>query len=196
MSGDANVIRMESAGAALRDSFLRWQCRLRQMIMREQMGRPDEGVAPEATPHGAEAPIGRIITVLSKKPTASKVMEMRHMARRTQDPAQRRESALRFFSEMYYQNALEFSDMMTATFAPGAATAEALESARRCVLTFDRYAQRYDLRCRVWRLGEHNPLWQATYWHNALFNPNLPADLVILGFEPDWSDSTAEPSPV
>jgi hypothetical protein len=29
-----------------------------------------------------------------------------------------------------------------------------------------------------------------------LFNPGLAADTIILGFEPDWPRSTADPSPV
>ena len=48
----------------------------------------------------------------------------------------------------------------------------------------------------VWKLTGKNPLWQATYWHNAPFNPSLPADTVILGFEPDWNRSSADPSPI
>jgi len=118
------------------------------------------------------------------------------MVRRTNDPAQRRQSALNFFTETYYQRAAEFSDILTATFPPGSPGAAAIRDAGRATMTFEAYSQRFDLDCRVWSLAEHNPLWQATYWHNSLFNPNLPTDAVILGFEPDWSRSSAEPSPV
>ena len=28
--------------------------------------------------------------------------------------------------------------------------------------------------------------YQATYWHNRLFNPNRPAAVKVLVFTPDW----------
>ena len=57
---------------------------------------------------------------------------------------------------------------------------------------FEAYAQRYTLDCRVWRLTDKNMLHRATMAHNRLFNPALPGDTVVLGFEPDWSASIAE----
>lgn len=196
MSEGAEIVRMASLDMALRDSFLRWQCRIRQMMMRENEGRPSEGVLPEVLLPGADASMGAIITVLSKGPEYSKTMEMQHMVRKTKDPALRRESALKFFSETYYQKGREFSDMLTATFAPGSQGAEAIRNAGYCRLEFSAFNQAYSLHCKVWALGENNPLWQSTYWHNMLFNPNLPADTTILGFEPDWSQCSADPSPV
>jgi len=180
---------------ALRTAFLRWQCRVRQIIMREHRGRPAEGIVPAVTLAGETEPLGHIITVMVKAPHASKTPEMRHMVQRTHDPAARREAALKLFSEFYYQKPDEFSDTLTATFPPDSAGAARIRAAERCRLTFQAFNQRFDLDCRVWRLAEQNPLWQATYWHNLLFNPALPADTVVLGFEPDWTRSTAEPWP-
>ena len=60
-------------------------------------------------------------------------------------------------------------------------------------LVFDAYAQVFDLSCKVWRLASHNPLYQATMAHNRLFNPNLPGETEVLGFEPDWATSTSDP---
>ena len=180
---------------ALKSAFMYWQCRVRQMMMREDQGRPGDGITPAVTLAGQDEPLGDIITVMSKAPHASKTPEMRHMAQRTNDPAQRRETALKFFSEFYYQKADEFSDILTATFPPGSAGAAKIREAVRCTLSFSAFSQRFDLECRVWLLAERNPLWQATYWHNMLFNPGLSADTVILGFEPDWSASRADPPP-
>ena len=189
------IVRMTSAGTDLRDSFMRWQCRVRQIMMRDGRGRPGEAITPALTLPGAEAPMGHVITVMSKAPQYSRTPEMRHMARKTNDPALRREAALTFFSEYYYQRAAEFSDILTATFPPDSPGASRIRAAGQVTLTFAAYNQRYDLACRVWTLAGHNPLHQATYWHNLLFNPGLAADTIILGFEPDWSRSTAGPSP-
>ena len=117
MAGE--VLRMESANSALRENFLRWQCRVRQLSMREAQGRPGPGVVADVTLPGEAEPMGAVITVMSKSPQFSKTPELEHMARRTNDPAQIREAALRYFSETYFQKALEFSDILTATFPPG-----------------------------------------------------------------------------
>ena len=37
--------------------------------------------------------------------------------------------------------------------------------------------------------------YQASYWHNKLFNPAMPADIRILAFAPDWSSAEADPPP-
>jgi len=171
-----------------------WQCRERQMMMREDLGRPGPAISPEVFLPGEDEPVARIITVISKRGRHSLTPEFQHMARRTNDPAARRDAALMLLSEYYYQKAHEFADMLSATFAPRSATAGAIRKARQCRLVFEAHAQHWELACRVRELAEHNPLWQATFWHNKLFNPGLTPEAVILGFEPDWSNSQTAPA--
>jgi hypothetical protein len=192
---DGNVVRHEQFDGGLRDTFLAWQCRVRQIAMRSGGGRPSDGMMPLVTPHGASEPLGHVIVLLNKAPEFSKVPEFRHMYRRTMDPAQRRESALKFLSEMYYQSSREFMSTLTATFAPQSAGAERIVEAEGCRLDFEQYNQRFTLDCRVWEPRPGDFLFAATFWHNSLFNPNLPRDTRVLAFEPDWAESTAEPSP-
>ncbi|MEM1264583.1 MAG: hypothetical protein AAGI50_01050 [Pseudomonadota bacterium] len=174
----------------LRTAFLKWQCRVRQMAMRDAEGRPDDGITPALTLAGADAPLGHIITVLNKAPGFAVTPELHHMYAKTNDPLQRREAALRFFSASYYQKAQEFSDILTATFPPGSPGAAEIHAAGSVTLTFDAFAQVFELPCKVWRLAPHNPLHQATMAHNRLFNPTLSPDTVVLGFEPDWTRAT------
>ncbi len=177
----------------LRKAFLRWQCRVRQTAMRDTDGRPDDSIMPAVFLPGEDAPMGHIITILNKAPGYSVTAELNHMAAKTNDPAQRRDQALRFFSATYYQKAGEFSDLLTATFppeSPGAATIRAAETVR---LVFEAYGQTFDLACKVWRLTAQNPLYQSTMAHNRLFNPDIHPDTVVLGFEPDWQASTSDP---
>ncbi len=177
----------------LRMAFLRWQCRVRQMAMRDGQGRPDDAITP-AVHLGDEAePMGHIITLLNKSPGYSVTAELDHMAKKTNDPAQRRDTALTFLSSSYYQKAEEFSDILTATFPPGSPGAGALHDAGRVRLVFEAYNQRFDITCKVWRLADHNPLYLATMAHNRLFNPGLPPATEVLGFEPDWGASSSEP---
>ncbi|NNE79930.1 MAG: hypothetical protein HKN18_06615 [Silicimonas sp.] len=194
MSSLGAALGQTHSSSPLRLAFLKWQCRVRQTAMRDLAGRPDESITPALYLPGADEPMGHVITVLNKAPGYSLVPEMAHMAAKTNDPAQRREQAITFFSATYYQKANEFSDILTATFppaSPGAATIREAESVR---LVFDAYAQVFDLSCRVWRLAEHNPLFQATMAHNKLFNPALPPGTEVLGFEPDWDASTSDPA--
>ena len=193
MQTDSNVVRLDRANEELRGRFLGWQCRIRQIAMRGDDGRPSNGMTPLVSATEGGDPVARIVTVLCKRPEHSATMELRHMARRTHDPAERRENALKFFAERYYQPANEFSDSLTASFLPDSGIAATLLNHRECRLTFEQFSQRFELHCAVRRLSPHNPLRDATFWHNLLFNPRLSADSIILGFEPDWRKSEAVP---
>ncbi len=178
----------------MRRAFLRWQCRVRQMSVRDQDGRPDDAIMPGVVLPGEDEAMGHIITVMSKSPAYSVTSELVHMSAKTNDPAQRRDNALRFLAAGHYQKADEFSDILTATFPSGSPGAEKIHAAGTCRLVFEAYAQTFDLTCKVWRLAPHNLLHQATIAHNKLFNPALPPDTEVLGFEPDWAASTSDPS--
>lgn len=191
-----NVVRLDSANQRLRESFLKWQCHVRQIAMRQGGGKPSDGMMPELRLIEEGEPVGHIISVMCKSYEYSKTMEIRHLARKTHDPQARRESAIKFFSEYYYQKAREFSDVLTSTFPPDSPGAQSILEVGRCWLRFEQFSQIYEIACRPYRLGDNDPLYQATFWHNLLFNPALPGDTVILGFEPDWAASTAEPSPI
>ncbi len=115
------------------------------------------------------------------------------MVRKTHDPADRYDSALRNLAEAYYQRAKEFSDEMTGLFGPGSEIASRVLAAKHCTLEFDQYNQRYRIPCKPRALAEDEPAFQATYWHNSLFNPSIPGSISILGFRPNWSAAEADP---
>ncbi len=177
----------------LRERFLKWQCRTRQMMMRDNDGRPDNSIMPDIVLPGGAEPLGAIITVLNKAPGHSVNAELKHMAKRTNDPAHIRSRALQFFSATHYQKHNEFSDILTATFPPSSPGAAWIREAGTCRLLFDAFAQKFDLNCKVWELAPHNRLHEATLAHNRLFNPALSSEAVILGFKPDWTASSATP---
>lgn len=186
---------LHSVPSALRLAFLRWQCRVRQMAVRQDEGRPSPGMMPLVHLEGQAEPLGHIVTLLNKEPAYATVPEFRHMVRRTMDPAERRKAALQFLSATYYQHPHEFSDTVTATFAPGSAGAATIADAGHCTLEFSQFNQTYTLPCRVAKTAASDPLFTATYWHNVLFNPHLPQDAEVLGFEPNWDSAVANPSP-
>lgn len=184
-----------SPGEGLRAHFLGWQCRLRQMSARQAEGRPSAGMRPRALDcAGVEfAPAITVLLVPSEAGPAA--MRFRHMMRRTKDPAQRRDDALKLLAATFYQHPGDFSDRLTALFEPGSALAGRLVGAGACRLDFEQYSQRYRLPCALSELAPDDPARQATYWHNSLFNPALPADVRVLAFTPDWARAEADPPP-
>ena len=122
-----------------------------------------------------------------------------HIAKRTNDPSQRRAEALKFLAAEHYQQSSKFSDTLVASFSPGSATAARMAEAGSCTLEFRAYAQRYRFKCAIRRLEVGDSIRDEAWWHNLMFNPGLHPDAVTLGFDPDWRGSIAEsvpPTPV
>ena len=179
----------------LRDHFVGWQCRIRADAMRRRSGQPSPGMQPQVLSAAGEELAPAMTTLLVRRDGESFAPEFRHLARRTHDPRDRREAALAMLSERYYQYARDFSDVLTATSAAGSALADDLVRERRCVLAFAQDSQRYTLPCTVQGLTRDDPRREETWWHNALFNPQLPPDIPVLGFAPRWLEATADPDP-
>ena len=177
----------------LRDHFVGWQCRIRADAMRRRAGQPSPGMRPQLLSAAGQELAPAVTTLLVRREAESFAPEFRHLARRTHDPRDRREAALALLAERYYQHARAFSDHLTATFAPGSALAADLERQGRCVLAFAQDNQRYTLPCTLRRLRPDDPRRDETWWHNALFNPQLPADIPVLAFAPRWLEATADP---
>ena len=89
----------------------------------------------------------------------------------------------------YYQKHKQFSDILTSTFPPNSPGATKIRAAENCRLIFSAYSQSFELYCKVWMLTPKNLLNQSTMAHNRLFNPDLPNETIVLGFEPDWAVS-------
>jgi hypothetical protein len=189
---DDNVILLEPAAQALRDEFLGWQCRIRQLAVRESGGRPSSGMRPRvATADGEEIAPGVTILILHEEPWESAQL-FRHQYLKTQDPVERYGKALEITAASYFQHPRQFSDVMTALFGPDSALADRLLRQRSCVLDFAQFSQTYRIPCAVERLPEDDGFYQATYWHNGLYNPNLPAGVRVLAFTPDWSRASGQ----
>lgn len=184
---DPKVARLDPAGQAARRDFLGWQCRIRQLSVRQAGGRPTSGMRPSVFLAPDEADLGQMVVLIRKKASREDTAQFQHLVKKTRDPAERHESALRFLAAAYFQRPDEFSDQMTALFGPRSEMAARLLEAGQCRLDFEQYAQRYRLLCRVGALAESDAAYQFTYWHNSLFNPAIPADVTIIGFRPDWS---------
>ena len=182
---------MDIQTETMKRAFLGWQCRLRQIAVREEDGRPTPGMRPQFD-FSEDGQFANAITVLIVRVDAfADASQFRHLVLRSQDPAERLASGLRFLSATHYHHPKEFSDEMTALFEMRGLRPRALLARGACVLRFEEFSTSYTLPCRIRQVSEDEPAFQATYWHNRLFNPGMPGDILILGFLPDWSRARA-----
>ena len=184
-----------SPDQTIRNHFLNWQCRIRQIAMRQQGGRPAQGMRPQVLLKGGEVVSPGITIVLVPQDPEESTDFFRFQCQKTHDPAQIYEKGLQFLQGTHFQQARTFNDEMTALFDGASEMAQTLLNEGECLLAFEQFAQRYKMFCTVRRLNEEDAEWQATYWHNRLFNPALASDALVLGFQPDWSSAQADPGP-
>lgn len=179
----------------LRQHFVGWQCRIRQIAVRQYSGRPLAGMRPRVTRLDGREIVPAITTVLVESEPQESTAMFRHIVRKTHDPERRHNEALKVLCAAHFQHPENFRDELTALFAVDSLLAKALVELERCALVFEQFGQRYRLPCDVFDLGEDEPAFQATYWHNKMFNPALPAAVRILAFQPDWEQAEASPEP-
>jgi len=188
-----HLVVLDEAAQVLRAHFLGWQCRVRQYAVRQGGGRPTDGMRPRAVLTDPEVDLGPVTVLINRREPHEATSQFRHLARKTHDPAERYNGALKLLSAAYYQRPEEFSDELTGLFGAVSEFADHLLAGGRCRLLFEQFSQSYDLPCRLRELPEDHPSYQATYWHNSLFNPNIPGGARVLAFRPDWSEARADP---
>jgi hypothetical protein len=186
-----NVVLNRQAAAALCREFLGWQCRLRQLAVRQEGGRPSPGMLPKVMSASGEALADGIVTLINEADPEDNTQLLRYQYLRTQDPNERYDNMLEILQGSYFQEPARFSDLMTALFGPESSLAAQLLRAGRCVLDFEQYTHGYRIPCEVARLAASHPFHQATLWHNRMFNHQLPAAVQILAFRPDWPHASA-----
>ncbi len=185
-AASGKIVLSEAAASQLRDEFVAWQCRLRQLSARQMGGRPQGGMSPAIASHSGELLAESVVTVLMEAEPANNIALMRFQYKKTQDPIERYDKILDILQAGYFQHPENFSDTLTALFGPRHPLPARLLHHRYCVLDFEQYRQCYRIPCTIAELAEDDSFHQATYWHNAMFNPDLPAGLRILAFAPDW----------
>jgi hypothetical protein len=184
-----------SPAEELRDHFLGWQCRIRQIAMRRDGGRPSPGMCPRVlATAGREVAPALTVLLIPKQPVESTAF-FRFQVQKSVDPREIYERSLAFLQADYFQQPKDFSDRLTAALAPDSRVAARLLEDATCVLEFDQFRQFYRLPCAVFALPFGDPARDATLWHNRTFNPALPDGVHVLAFRPDWAKAEARPGP-
>jgi hypothetical protein len=179
---------------AIRDHFLGWQCRIRQIAMRQDGGRPSPGMRPRVlTTAGRELSPALTVLIVPKEPGTSTAF-FRFQLQKTADPRDIYERGLAFLQADHFQQPKSFDDRLTATLPESSPVAAILLEDEICLLEFDQFRQFYRLPCAVFELPAGDTAREATLWHNRLFNPALPDDVQVLAFRPDWANAEARPA--
>ncbi len=179
----------------IRDHFLAWQCRIRQMAMRTGAGRPSDGMRPRVLLRDGNVLSEAATILIVRKKLGESTDFFKFQVQKTNDPAQVFEKGLQYLQGTHFQKSRKFNDEMTALFPSESAVAESLLNTGECLLEFGQFSQQYRMFCKVREFEQPDDLWQATFWHNHLFNPALTEDVRVLGFKPDWKSAQANPAP-
>ena len=179
----------------LREHFLGWQCRIRQIAMRQAGGRPSPGMCPRVLDGtGRELSSALTVLMIPREPAESTDF-FRFQVMKTADPRDLYERALGYLQADYFQKPERFSDLLTAVIPEASPLASHVLTDEACVLEFDQFSQRYRVPCLASLVQAGDTAREATLWHNRLFNPSLPDDVIVLGFRPDWKSAEAYADP-
>ncbi|MFO1090783.1 MAG: hypothetical protein U1E46_14525 [Hyphomicrobiales bacterium] len=175
--------------------FLGWQCRVRQIAVRDFGGMPTPGMRPSVWTKKGELVLEAMTVLLAEKHPRDTAAFFRFQVQKTNEAEKARQAGLRFLGAEYFQQPELFTGELTAVFAPGSETAARLVKLKEVLLAFEQFSQRFRMfsKVRALKAGDGNR--EATLWHNRLFNPNVPNDAVVLAFRPDWKNTEADPWP-
>jgi hypothetical protein len=164
--------------------FIDWQCRLRKQSMREFGGRPGPGMSAGVFPVSGGEEQSRMSFLIVRSDSQQRTDEFRHIIRKTPDSSEWLKNGLRILAEMHYHETDQFDNRLTALFGLDSELANALLQAGQCHLKIAEKSIDYAFDFDVVALAQDDDLFQATYWHNRLFNPTLPGQVQVLCFSP------------
>ncbi len=154
------------------------------MSVRELGGRPSTGMSAGVFSVAGGEEQSRMNFLIVRKESQERNDEFRHIVRKSPDSSQWVKDGLCILSELHYHEEKEFDNQLTALFSLDSTLAYALVKAGQCHLKFAQDSVEHAFDFDVVSLNQDDDNFQATYWHNRLFNPTLPGKVHVLGFNP------------
>ena len=154
--------------------------------MRDDGGQPSKGMQPSVWIAGGNKLIDAMNILLVPGDPMESTAFFKFQTKKSNDPKDVMEKGLQYLQSTFYHDAPSFNDEMTALFSPNSETVATLLETEQCLLVFEQFNQSFKLVCTVRELGVDEINWQATYWHNLMFNPAVPGNSRIIGFTPFW----------
>jgi hypothetical protein len=179
----------------LRQRFIAWQMRIRQIAMRDHGGRPLEAMRPRVSARKGEVVLAAMTVVMVPQEPYASTAFLRFQVMKTNEAQKAYDSAMKYLQAEHFSSDTAFSDQLTALFPAGSPTAAGLVAMKQCLLDFEQWTQTWRLPCRVRLLAAGDEAREHTLWHNRIFNPLIGNDVVVLGFSPDWKRAQADPMP-
>ena len=180
----------------IQNYFIGWQCRVRELALRSEEGRPNGGMRPQIIlKNGKVVFSAATLLIIPDQPDQS-IRQFRFMALKTQDPKERYTKAMQMLAARFYQKSEDFSGAMAGIFSRFAEEVKALEKDQSCIMNFDYQQQVFKIPCHVCESPKNESVYEFTYWHNYLFNPNLSPEVKVLHFKPDWDKTVSDPTPI
>ena len=194
-SAERNALT-ENDRLPIQNYFIGWQCRVRELALRSEEGRPNGGMRPQIIlKNGKVVFSAATLLIIPDQPDQS-IRQFRFMALKTQDPKERYTKALQLLAARFYQNAEDFSGAMSGIFSRTSEEVKALVKHQHCVIKFYYQQQAFKIPCQVCESPKNESVYEFTYWHNYLFNPNLSPEVKVLNFKPDWDKTVSDPTPI
>ena len=92
-----------NSGQGLKAYFLGWQCRIRQMAVREFGGMPMPGMRPRVSTKQEELIAPAMVSLLVPLEPADSTAYFKFQVQRTNEPEETREAALKYLGSDYFQ---------------------------------------------------------------------------------------------
>ena len=164
--------------------FIVWQCSLRQRNYRMSNGKPSEGIIALILDNKSNKEIASLRSVLIEKNSLNTAKMFEFMIKKTNDPEERFDKAVKFFASEYYNTPRNFDGSFTATFSYKSDLAKKILKKKKCNVQFFERDTGFNFNVSVCKLNKTNMKWMYTFWHNSFFNPVLNEDIDILYFNP------------
>ncbi len=164
--------------------FIVWQCSIRQRNFRMFNGKPSEGIIALILDNKSNKEIASLRSVLIEKNSLTTAKMFEFMIKKTNDPEERFDKAVKFFSSEYYNTPRNFDGSFTATFSYKSDLAKKILKKKKCNVQFFERDTGFNFNVSVSKLNKTNMKWMYTFWHNSFFNPVLNEDIDILYFNP------------
>lgn len=149
--------------------FFAWQCRVRQVAMREQGGRPSRGMFARIEMPASCAGIS-VVFLLQREDAADYVAQFRYIVAASYDPQERRERGLQLLSSTYYQNSPLFLPVVTVVLAQDSLLVRGLLAAGSCRFLCDESGHAFSFSGEVTEAQADSDLCEGSLCHNRLFS--------------------------
>ncbi len=179
----------------LRDDFLAWQCRIRQIAMRQDGGRPSPGMRPRVLDASGREVAARLTVLLVPKDPEEATSFFRFQAGKSHDAREIYERALAYFQADYFQTPATFSDQLLAVLPAAPSPRPRWSPEQDACSSSSNSARPTVCRAAFPRSNQGTRPAMPRFGITACSIPLCPTTVHVVAFQPDWASARANPGP-